>query len=608
MNPEHLRAFLWLRWRLLVNQMRRGGTANAVALGVLLVLGAVLALGMSAGVFALGVTVLGRAEPFWLLFAWDVMVLAFLFMWMAGLLTELQRSEVLSLDKFLHLPVSLKGAFLINYLSSLLSVTLLFFAPMMAALSLSLVIARGPALLWQLPLAAAFVFMLTALTYQFQGWLASLMANKRRRRTVIVVVTMVFVLLAQLPNLVNILRPWERPGADDRHFQEERNAASRDLAQGKLDAAAYQRRLDEINREEAEAEQAMLHGWAATGRVVNLALPAGWLPLGVEGAAEGRSLPPLLALLGMTALGGLSLWRSYRTTVRLYTGQFSSKKTKAPAAAPAPAGPKAPATAGLLGRQIPGVSERVAAVALCGFRSLTRAPEAKMMLLSPLILAVVFGSLYFKHSVQLPQMLRPVAAFGGIMMMLLTSAQVSGNQFGFDRGGFRVYVLSAAPRRDILVGKNLGFLPIALGLGAVAVTLVEAVQRLRVEHFLATLPMFFCMYLSFCLLGNWLSIMAPMPIRAGSFKPANPRMAPVLLHLVAAMFTPALLAPALAPLAIEFVLQEFGWDPRIPVCLVLSLVECAAIIGLYRVVVGWQGALLQSRERKILELVTTRAE
>ena len=30
---------------------------------------------------------------------------------------------------------------------------------------------------------AAFVFALTALTYQFQGWLAALMSNPRRRRT-----------------------------------------------------------------------------------------------------------------------------------------------------------------------------------------------------------------------------------------------------------------------------------------------------------------------------------------------------------------------------------------------------------------------------------------
>ena len=58
------------------------------------------------------------------LLTWDGIVLAFLFIWMIGLITELQRTEALSLDKFLHLPVSPIGAFLINYLSSLFSVSL----------------------------------------------------------------------------------------------------------------------------------------------------------------------------------------------------------------------------------------------------------------------------------------------------------------------------------------------------------------------------------------------------------------------------------------------------------------------------------------------------
>jgi ABC-2 type transport system permease protein len=609
-NPQHFRAFLWLRWRLLVNRLRRGGIANVVVLGILAVFGTFFAVGLFAGLFLVGLFVLADVSPAILMFVWDGVAVAFLFMWATGLLMELQRSEVLSLDKFLHLPVSLKSAFLINYVSSLFSVTLLIFAPAMTALALSLVIVRGPALLWQFPLAAAFLFMVTALTYQFQGWLASLMANKRRRRTIIVLVTIVFVLLVQVPNMINIMRPWEGKGGDDSQPREERAAATRDWQSGKIDAAEYKRRTEDIEKREEESANQTLQRVEATARVVNTALPPGWLPLGVEGASDGRLLPPLLGVLGMTAIGALSLWRSYRTTLRLYTGQYNSKPRKAATAAVAvspPAGAAA-ATTGFLERELPGVSERVAAIALCGFRSLARAPEAKMMLLSPVILVVVFGSLYFRHGTTLPEMARPLIGFSAIMMMMLTSVQVSANQFGFDRGGFRVYVLSAAPRRDILVGKNLAFLPFALGLSVVSVGLVAVVQRMRVEHLLAMLPMFLCMYLPFCLMGNLLSILAPMPIRAGSFKPANPRVLPVLLHLAAALVMPLILAPALAPLAIEFVLQEFGWDPRIPVFLVLSLVECAAMIGLYRVVVAWQGDLLQAREQKILETVKTKNE
>ncbi len=45
--------------------------------------------------------------------------------------------------------------------------------------------------------------------------------------------------------------------------------------------------------------------------------------------------------------------------------------------------------------RLPGLSEPVSAVALAGFRSLLRAPEAKMMLMTPLIMVrmVGFGAL-----------------------------------------------------------------------------------------------------------------------------------------------------------------------------------------------------------------------
>ena len=63
-------------------------------------------------------------------------------------------------------------------------------------------------------------------------------------------------------------------------------------------------------------------------RLVNLVLPPGWLPLGIRGLAEGNVLPALLGTLGLTLIGSASLRRAYRTTLRLYTGQFSSGKAR----------------------------------------------------------------------------------------------------------------------------------------------------------------------------------------------------------------------------------------------------------------------------------------
>src|SRR5262249_46600722 len=135
-------------------------------------------------------------------------VVAFLFFWLIGLITELQRTDALSLSKFLHLPVSANGAFLINYFSSLVRLSLIIFFPVMLGYSVALVVVKGIRMLPVLLLVASFLLMVTGLTYQFQGWLASLMSNPRRRRTVIMLTTVTFVLIAQLPNLLNFVGPW----------------------------------------------------------------------------------------------------------------------------------------------------------------------------------------------------------------------------------------------------------------------------------------------------------------------------------------------------------------------------------------------------------------
>src|SRR5262249_60906359 len=104
---------------------------------------------------------------------------------------ELHRSGRLWLSRFSPLPVSLSGVFVLNYLSSLLSLTLVLLLPAMLGLTFGLLFGRGLAMLPLLPLLLAFLLMVTAVSYQFQGWLASLMVNKRRPRTILVLVTLV---------------------------------------------------------------------------------------------------------------------------------------------------------------------------------------------------------------------------------------------------------------------------------------------------------------------------------------------------------------------------------------------------------------------------------
>jgi ABC-2 type transport system permease protein len=614
-NWQHFQAFLWLRWRLLINQLRRGGFANVVILTLLAIGGVLLALGMFVAFFLVGLFLLPNVSPGILLYVWDGLIIAFLFSWSMGLIMELQRSEALSMEKLLHLPVSLKGVFLINYLTSLFNLTLLGFLPGMIALSLALVMGKGPRLLLLFPLLAGFILMVTAVTFQFQGWLASLMANPRRRRTVMVMVPLIFALICQVPNLINVVQPWNAIAQQEKEayarWREEQTELDNAAKDGKVSGSQYLERERELQQKQEaglrELNEQMSQRAERVTWFLNLCLPPGWLPLGAMAAAEGNVWSALLAAVGLTLLGTASLWRSYQTTVRLYTGHFTAKK-RAPAAVVA--APKTKKSSGLLllERKLPWLSEQASVVALGGLRSLLRAPEAKMMLLSPLIMVVVFGSIFLANSIVPPQSVRPLLAFGAVAMILLSMAQIIGNQFGFDRSGFRVFVLSAVPRRDILLGKNLACAPFVLGLGAVVIAVVQVLCPLRFDNLLAVVPQSISMFLLFCLLANGLSIFAPVRLRSGSSQPANMRGLSLLLHLLFIFLYPLILGPTLLPWGIEFALEELGAVKGVPIYLVLSLLECAVVVWLYRLVLTWQGDILQGREQKILEIVTTKTE
>jgi hypothetical protein len=462
------------------------------------------------------------------------------------------------------------------------------------------------------PLLAAFLLMVTALTYQFQGWLASLMVNQRRRRTIIVLVTGVFILICQLPNLINLLHPWQEQqrGGLNQRFSEEQAQLQRAFSSGKISRAEYERRQQEILHEQkARNDELKRRTWEqvqSTAQLLNLVVPLGWLPLGAMSSAEGQLVPALLCILGMSLIGATSLWRAYTTTVRLYTGQFSSGKRRAAPATPPPQA--ASAQPRLLEWELPWMSEHASAIALSSFRSLLRAPEVKMMLLSPIILMVVFGGMLVRQRTTLADAFPPLMAFAAMTMVLLGMVQLLGNQFGFDRSGFRVFVLCPARRREILLGKNLAFAPIVLGFGIVATCLVAVLYRMRVSYLLATLPQLISMYLLFCLLANWLSIFAPLGIAAGSFKPTNYKAIHFLLHLAFLFLYPLILGPTLLPLGIQFLLEQLGWLHGVPICLLLSVAEGVAVVYLYRFVLTWQGDLLQAREQQILAIVAAKAE
>jgi hypothetical protein len=612
-NYEQFRAFLWLHWRLRINQIKRAGTLNAILLALLIAGAAITGLVLFAVFFLLGVFLLGRISPVQLMLVWDGLAFAFLFGWCMGVLTELQRSEVVALNKFLHLPISLRGIFVFNYLNSLVSVSGVIFVPALLGCSIGLAFSRGAAMLLLLPLLAGFLLMVTALTYQFQGWLASLMVNKRRRRTIIVFLTIGMIMTCQAPQLFNFYGPWRRGQVDEAEMKKQaaEEMLKRSLAAHSISLDQYQKKLVEVEEQYLKDEKTselgklkVLEGWA---RLVNTIVPPGWLPLSAMELAKGEYYYPLLGFLGLTAIGGASLWRSYRTTLRLYTGQFTAGARKA-AAITVAADVRKPRERILVEKELPWLSEQSAAIALAGFRALLRAPEAKMILLSPIIFLVILAGAFFRGGSRVPEAARPALVVGGMSMILLTMTQLLGNQFGFDRGGFRVFVLSPARRKDILLGKNLAIAPVALGMGVLVAVLVQVMLPMRIDFCLLQFPQLLSIYLLFCLLANSLSILAPSPIAAGTLKPTNIRLVTVLLQASLLLLMPPLAGLTLLPVGLQLLLDLLSFLPGVPVGLLFGLLMCLGIGILYRYLVGLQGLWLQAREQQILEIVTTKSE
>jgi hypothetical protein len=536
-NWAHLKAFIWLRWRLAVNQTRRSGPGGAVVSGIVTVLmtaggGVMLVLGFLVGFLAL------RTGPSKAVMAvWDGAIVGFVFFWLAGLMSELQRSDTLSLDRFLYLPVSPAGAFLINYLGSSVSLSLVLMLPAMTGLAAGLVLSRGPGMLLLFPLVAAFFLMMTAVTYQFRGWLASMMENPRRRRTIMTVVPLLFILMFQLPNIWINLGPGAR----------ERREAPRPPARAGNSDDGY-----------------------ATARMVNMIAPPGWLAYGAEAAADGRVWPAWAGIFGMMFIGAASLRRAYRTTLRLYRGDFNSGRRPPQSAIPvAPSGRTVAArrSTALMEYRLPWVSERVSCVTVTGFRSWMRASELKMTLFMPVMMIVVFTRMFVSRGAT-PELMRPLATSSlAALVLIFSMVGPIGNQFGYDRSGFLAFVLSPAPRRDMLMGKNLAVLPFALAMMVVMVAL-----------------------------------------KPGSGMPAGHQGIRSFGPLLFMMVAPVLLGLTLGPLGIEALLSFMNWFARFPAYLVFGAAQTVIMVWLYCRVLDWEGDLLQRREPQILEIVSSRIE
>ncbi len=572
LNWEQLKLILLLRWQLTRNQWARSRYGLRGVFAAIIVIAASVLAGISfLGGFLGAFFGLRNASPNILMTVWLAVTGFFLMFWMIGLLVELQRSEAIDLQRLMHLPVVLRQIFVINYIASHFALSIIVTVPAVLGLSIGLAIERGPMMLLILPLALSMIFMITAWTYCLRGWLAAMMTNPRRRRSIIMLVTLAIVLIGQLPNLYfNVL--------GHAHLGSKvgiRNNFNRLLAVQKF-------------------------------------VPPFWVSLGARSLAEGRAWPALLGIAGCSTIGALGLRRAYRSTLKFYHGETGSRASAAQPRRPGRE-PKAitsgKGTARFLEMRLPGLPEEASAVASCALRSILRAPEVKMAWgMSFVVTAIVGGSIFFRSSARVPNSLKPFLLPLVMAFALLTLVQFLSNQFGFDRDGFRAFVLSPARRRAILLGKNLAALPIVTCSGLFWLVVISIWLRLSMFTVLAGLFQIASMSLIAGICGNLLSIYMPYRIQAASLKPTKVSGAVGIVMALSQLLFPLLMFPVFLPPLAELLCRIGGIAPAIPINLLLSIGLAVLIALIYWELLPSLGNLLQQRERRILELVTAEIE
>jgi len=582
MNWSQLRTIIWLRWRLTRNQWCRGGKFNAV----LTLIGAVIGLAISfvGGVVGLlaGTFALSKASPPVMLVVWDLIFGVFLFMWLGGIVSEIQRSETIDISRLLHLPISLRNVFLINYLASHFTFSIILFLPAMLGLSAGLILGGSGFMVLMFPLVLGVVFMVTAWTYCLRGWLVTLMMNKRRRRAIIAGVTFTFILLSQLPYIIgNLFDDHERHRPKNPQFVQTEQKAP-DQPQG---------------GDKRIIPDAIL--------LAHKVVPFLWVGNGAMSLAKGNVWPAVLSTAGCFGIGSLGLRRAYRSTIRFYQGQTAGKRSKRKPKVEKPAVKEK----NFIERRLPGVPEEAAASALAFFRCLMRAPEVKMMLGTNFIMLLIFGTMIFvKRSVSIGDNFRPFIATGAVVFMFLGLSRLMFNWFGFDRAGFRQLVLLPTPRKQILLGKNLAFLPVAAASGAIFLLLVKIATDISIVVIIAAGLQLLAAFLLLSMAGNLVSVLVPYRVAAGSLKPTKSSTKTTVLMIVSGMFYPMLMAPIFFPPAIGLLLSGVGWLPAAPVNLFISAALLAILAIFYRLSLGPLGELLQRREKEILQIVTKEVE
>ncbi len=573
---QQIEALFLLKIALLRNSWRKGQMLSGIFMTIYLLFAVILSFGLGILFFFLAWNLRSKniSTANLLLFA-DAFVAVYLFMVLAGFLSELQVSEVIDFKKMLYLPVSLKMVFLMNVAVSLITPSTFFFLMSSLGAVFGLSLGIGFRLLPGAILIAAFLWMIGAWMYFMKSWLSALLENKRRRRTVAAIAGLLVILLCQMPNLLCNVLPFMG-----------RHHAARTEQTSKSRAFPYC----------VPSDKTLMR--------LNSAVPFGWLPLGICSLTSRNYGTASCALLGMGMLGLLGFSLGYKTTLRSYRGVSAVRKNEIPAS---PTEKNGYSNIPLTFRQIPWLKDDTSAVATVSFLTLLRHPNLRVQMAATFLI-MVFASVPFLRSYGMgaaspeSQFVQYISALAAVALPFMGASILFYNAFGVDLAGFKAYVLSPVDRSKILLGKNISAIPLVGTLSMLFLLVPAFVLHIGAIPLLMALLALSQIFLVVAMIGNITSIILPyaMPYevvkgrKAISNRQFLSGMAvlattgTVLLPIAVCHFSPLILSMTLSPSA--------GFAGAI-----LSAALTAILLAAYRFSLAPSGKLLQKNEMEIVK-------
>ena len=418
-----LRAFAWLRWRVLMNSLERTGARDTlerfslaieqlgpILAAVLMIPSAILLAG--AGGYSGWALANGNPQPL------PFEALRFLLLAACGLTIVgpllLPAGDRTNAVRLLLLPISRPVLYLAQAATTLTDPWVALVVPAVVALPVGL--ALGGALGASLVAAAAGVLLVLTLLgiSTLASSLIHLIVRDRRRGEL---VTLAFILIIPLIGMLPSF-----------------------LAGAELDARA--------ERRAGRARQ--VPAWIATleSRALPV-VPSEMFVRSTRAAAQGRPASAWPALAGLVVSAAFLHAAGLFVFGRLLDspGSIGSRR-KAVGARTRPI-------------RIPGVSRAISAVALNQIRLALRTPRGRSILLSPLVVFLVFGAMMSNVGTRAEFGFLTIGsgltlAVFGSWMSLMVSIPISMNQFSIDRAGLTLAFFSPLDDWELLRGKAIG--------------------------------------------------------------------------------------------------------------------------------------------------------